>query len=117
MLIRSFPNRMHAKNYEDRSTSSEDIRSFFHMGMFLIRFRHFRSINLLIIDHVVTLEVTGRSRPDIACLIRHFERYARQKVSRSLQYIRNSSPIFQHSDFVYVSYKISDHRSRRNSGT
>ncbi len=72
VLIGSFPNPMHAKNYEYRSTSSEDIRSFFHIGVFLIRSRHFRSINLLIIDHVVTLQVTGRSRPDFACLSRHF---------------------------------------------
>jgi hypothetical protein len=63
---------MHAKNYEDRSTSSEDIRSFFHIGVFLIRSRHFRSINLLIIDHVVTLEVTGRFRTDFACSVRYF---------------------------------------------
>ncbi len=69
MLIGSFPNTMHAKNYEYRCTSSEDIRSFFHIGVFLIRSRHFRSINLLIIDHVVTLEVTGRSRPDFVCLL------------------------------------------------
>ncbi len=46
----------------------------------IIRSRNFRAIRKHDLKSVVTLEVTGRFRPDFACLISHFVSLCRPKI-------------------------------------
>jgi hypothetical protein len=60
---------MHAKKYWDRCSTSEIVHSFFNIGVFLIRSRHFRARSWHDLRSVVTVEVTSRFRTDFACLM------------------------------------------------
>ncbi len=67
MLNVLFSTYMHAKNYGDPSTGSEKNHSFGHIGISYLLIHKVSDLR-----SVVTLEVTGRFRPDFACLISHF---------------------------------------------